>query len=80
MPLNDDIVCTMKVLCSAELDLQKKRKGVAVVTKSIDQCPALQDENITRKLSLSFLKDRFLSCALEVAVSSPFMSCGKVYK
>lgn len=75
---SDSIVCSVKVLCSEELEVQKQHKWAMENFKSTNQCPALQEENLPRKLYFSLPKNNYVSHALQFVVSAMYQIFGKV--
>ncbi|XP_030484666.2 histidine kinase 2 [Cannabis sativa] len=81
-PLNksmssDGIVCSMRVLCSDELESLKPHKWDVEYIGSPNQCLDLQEESNPWKLYSAPLKDTSLSHALQLIVSAMRQISGK---
>ncbi|XP_062107222.1 histidine kinase 2 [Humulus lupulus] len=80
-PLNksrssDGIVCSVKVLCSEELESRKPQKWDVQYVGSSNQCPDLQEESNPRKLYFA-PKDKSLSHSLQFIISALHQVSGK---
>ncbi|PON88467.1 Histidine kinase [Trema orientale] len=74
---SDGIVCSMKVLCSEEFELQKEHKWALENVKSTNQCSVLQEESIPRKLYFSLPKNNYVSRVLQFMISAMYRFPGK---
>jgi len=78
--LSDGITCALSVTCSEMQQLHKQHRWVADNDEPRDQCP-VQDENISRKDSLSMLDDSpvpFISQSKVYSISANNQICEKV--
>ncbi|XP_024032073.1 histidine kinase 2 isoform X1 [Morus notabilis] len=75
--LSDGIACSVKVLCSEELESPTQHKWIVENVKSTNQCPVLREESIPRKLYLALLKNRSVSHALQFIISAAYQIRGK---
>lgn len=77
--LSDGITCALSVTCSEMQQLHKQHRWVADNDEPRDQCP-VQDENISRKPSLSMLDDSpvpFISQSRVYSISANNQICEK---
>lgn len=76
--LSDGIACSVKVLCSEELESPTQHKWIVENVKSTNDCPVLREESIPRKLYLALLKNRSVSHALQFIISAAYQIRVKV--
>ena len=75
---SDGIACSLKVVCSEELELQKQQNTVMENVKAINECPILQEESTPRRLYLALLKNESVLRALQFIISATSQIFGEV--